>query len=55
MKWVAFTSPGDLPDPGIKPGCPALWAHFLPFDHQGSPLSTYTWPDFLLDFLRPQK
>ena len=24
LEWVAFPSPGDLPDPGIKPGSPAL-------------------------------
>ena len=25
-----FASPGDLPNPGIKPGSPALQADFLP-------------------------
>ena len=24
QEWVAFPSPGDLPNPGIKPRCPAL-------------------------------
>ena len=24
LQWVAIPSPGDLPDPGIKPGSPAL-------------------------------
>ena len=24
--WVLFPSPGDLPDPGIEPGSPALQA-----------------------------
>ena len=24
LEWVALPSPGDLPDPGIKPGSPAL-------------------------------
>ena len=23
VEWVAFPSPGDLPDPGIGPGSPA--------------------------------
>ena len=32
--------PGDLPDPGIKPGCPALQADSLMLGQQGSP--TYT-------------
>jgi len=31
MQWVLlFPSPGDLPDPGIKPGSPALQADSLP-------------------------
>ena len=29
--------PGDLPNPGIKPGSPALQADSLPLSHQGSP------------------
>ena len=24
LEWIAFTSPGDLPHPGINPGSPAL-------------------------------
>ena len=28
--------PGDLPDPGIKPGAPAFQADSLPVNHQGS-------------------
>ena len=27
---LPFPSPGDLPDPGITPGSPALWAGTLP-------------------------
>ena len=30
-------SPGDLPDPGIKPVSPALQADSLPLSRQGSP------------------
>ena len=26
LEWVTFPSAGDLPDPGIKPGSPALQA-----------------------------
>ena len=26
---LSFVSPGDLPNPGIKPGCPALQAGSL--------------------------
>ena len=32
-------TPGDLPDPGIKPGSPALQADSLPFELQGTPSS----------------
>ena len=28
-RGLLFPSPGDLPDPGIKPGSPALWADSL--------------------------
>ena len=38
LKWVAFHSPGDLPDPGIKPGLPVLQADFFyHLSYQGSP------------------
>ena len=30
LEWVAFPSPGDLPNPGIKPRSPALQADSLP-------------------------
>ena len=30
LEWVAMPSPGDLPDPGIEPGCPVLQADSLP-------------------------
>ena len=29
QEWVAFPSPGNLPNPGIKPGFPALLADAL--------------------------
>ena len=32
---LPFPSPGDLPDPGIKPGSPTLQADALPSEHQG--------------------
>ena len=34
---LPFPSPGDLPDAGIKPQSPALWADALPSEPQGSP------------------
>ena len=33
---LPFPSPGDLPDPGIKPGSPALQAYSLPSEPPGS-------------------
>ena len=34
---LSFPSPGDLPDPGIEPGSPALQADSLPFVPPGKP------------------
>ena len=34
---LPFPSPGDLPNPGLKPRSPALQADFLPFKPQGKP------------------
>ena len=33
---LAFSSPGDLPDPGIEPGSPALQADALPSEPPGN-------------------
>ena len=38
---LPFPPPGDLPNPGIKPGSPALQADSLPLSHQESPLHTH--------------
>ena len=35
-EWVAFPSPGDLPNPGIKPRSPALQADALPSEPPGN-------------------
>ena len=32
LEWIAFPSPGELPDPGIKLRSPALQADSLPFE-----------------------
>ena len=40
---LPFPSPGDLPDPGIKPRSPALQTDSLPSDLQGKP-SIFTQP-----------
>ena len=34
---LPFSSPGDLPDPGIEPASPAWQADSLPLSHQGGP------------------
>ena len=34
---LPFPSPGDLPDPGIKPGSPAFQADSLPSEPPGKP------------------
>ena len=36
---LPFPSPGDLPNPGIKPGSPALQADALTSEPPGKPLS----------------
>ena len=36
LEWVP--SPGDLPNPGIEPRSPALWADSLPAEPQGKPM-----------------
>ena len=38
--WIGLPlpSPGDLPDPGIEPGSPALQADALPSEPPGKPL-----------------
>ena len=36
---LPFPSSGELPNPGIKPGSPTLWADALPSEPQGQPQS----------------
>ena len=40
MEWVAFPSPGDLPNPGIEPRSPALQVDSLPAEPQEKPSNT---------------
>ena len=35
LEWVTFPSPGNLPDPGIKPGPPALQVDSIPSEPPG--------------------
>ena len=37
LEWLPFPSPGDLPDPGIEPGSPALQADSLLTELRGKP------------------
>ena len=37
LEWVAFPPPGDLPDPGIEPVCPALAGGFFTTEPPGKP------------------
>ena len=37
---LSFHSPGDPPDPGIKPGSPALQANSLAFEPLGNPVNS---------------
>ena len=45
---LPFPSPGDLPDPGIKPGSPALQADALTSEPPGKPKNTGRGCYFLL-------
>ena len=40
LEWVAFPSPGDLLNPGIKPRSPTLRTDSLPAKPQGKPKNT---------------
>ena len=40
LEWVAFPSPGDLPNPGIEPRSPTLRVDSLPAEPQGKPKNT---------------
>ena len=40
LEWVAFPSPGDLPDPGIELVSPALTGEFLTTEPPGKPYMT---------------
>ena len=37
LEWFAFLSPGDLPDPGIKPATPVLAGRFFTAEPSGKP------------------
>ena len=42
LEWIAISFSGDLSDPGIKPGSPALQADSLPSELQENPKLQFT-------------
>ena len=52
LEWVAFSSPRDLSNPGIKPGSPALQADSLLSNLPGKPFVYY---QKLLTFRKDEK
>ena len=40
LEWVTLPSLGDLPDPGMEPGFPALQVDSLPAKPPGKPKNT---------------
>ena len=40
LEWLAFPSPGDLPNPGIESRSPALQLDSLPAEPPGKPIVT---------------
>ena len=47
---LPFPSPGDLPDPGIEPGSPALQADALPSEPPGNRVTIYSFDVLLSQF-----
>ena len=43
LEWIAISFSGDLPNPGIEPGSPALQADALPSEPPGKPTITQGW------------
>ena len=40
LDWIAMPTPGDLPNPGIKPRSPAMQADSLPAELPGKSYNT---------------
>ena len=43
LEWLAYPSPADLPNPGIKLGSPALQVDSLPTELSGKPIKQERW------------
>ena len=54
LKWVAFPSPGNLPNPGIALGSPALHTDSLPAEPLGKPKNTGLGSLSLLQWIFPE-
>ena len=54
LAGLPFPSPGDFPDPGIKPRCPALKADFLPSEPPESGLLFHTPEDLPNPGIKPK-
>ena len=50
-----FPSPGDLPNPGIEPGSPALQVYSLPAEPQGKPKKKESESEVAFDSLQPHR
>ena len=48
---LPFSSPGDLPNPGIEPESPTLWADALTSEPPGKPI--YTWSCIYVNAMHP--
>ena len=53
LEWVAFPSPGDLPNPGIEPRSPAMQVDSLTAEPQGKPKNTGVGSQSLLQWIFP--
>ena len=53
LEWVAFPSPGDLPNPGIQPRSPTLQSHSLPAEPPGKPKNSGVGSLSLLQWIFP--
>ena len=47
---LPFSSPGELPDPGIEPRCPVLQADALPSELPGKPSGNHSPHEDTVDF-----
>ena len=51
LEWDAFSSPGGLPNPAIKPRSPALQADVLLSEPRGKPSIYFLWKNIYLGLM----